>query len=134
MAVLDRILITGGGGFVGSRLRERLRATFPGARFIDVSRSCEDDVPGWQGVVLDLRDEAGVDAVVAEFAPQLVVHLAAQSSIGAATRAGEDSWRTNFLGTFHLATAVARHVPEATFFFASSAAIYGASLIDGVVD
>jgi len=134
MAVYDRVLITGGGGFVGTRLREGLRAAFPNAQYVDISRTGRSDGPGWRGVAVDLCDEARVDAVVADFAPQLVVHLAAQSSIGAATHAGEASWRTNFFGTFHLAAAVARHAPEATFFFSSSAAVYGASLNDGVVD
>lgn len=134
MAGYDRILITGGGGFVGSRLRDGLTAAFPEAQYVDISRSGKSGAPGWREVALDLCDEAGVEAVVADFVPDLVVHLAAQSSIGAATHAGEASWRANFFGTFHLAAAVARHAPTATFFFSSSAAVYGASLNDGVVD
>ena len=44
------------------------------------------------------------------------------------------TWRVNFHGSFALGAAVARHCPSAAFLFASTAAAYGASFRDGVLN
>jgi GDP-4-dehydro-6-deoxy-D-mannose reductase len=62
-----------------------------------------------------------------------VVHLAGQASIGRALDAAEQTWRANLLGSFNLASALARHAPETVVLFASSVSVYGASLNNGAV-
>jgi len=60
-----RVLLTGGGGFLGSFLRERLEGVAPAALF--APRRAE----------LDLLDAAAVRAYLREHRPNLVIHAAA---------------------------------------------------------
>ena len=60
-----RVFLTGGGGFLGGHLRERLESLRPAALF--APRSSE----------LDLRDTAAVERFIAEARPDLIVHGAA---------------------------------------------------------
>jgi GDP-L-fucose synthase len=67
-----RILVTGGGGFLGSHVVDRLRAT--GADTIFVPRSHE----------YNLVDKAAVDRLLRDTDPDIVIHLAAKAGgIGA---------------------------------------------------
>jgi GDP-4-dehydro-6-deoxy-D-mannose reductase len=132
MAAYERILLTGGAGFVGSHLATALCEAFPDATRAMLLRPGETATrPSYETVVADLLDEAALDRLVADLRPDLVVHLAGQSSIGRAERAVEQTWRVNFHGAFGLGSAVARRAPGAVVLFASSAAIYGATFRDG---
>jgi GDP-4-dehydro-6-deoxy-D-mannose reductase len=125
--------LTGGGGFVGGYLAPLLAQAAPGARKVVLSREAAH-LPGWKLAQCDIADAAAVETIVNDARPDLVVHLAAQSSVGASHDASEATWRVNFGGSLALATACARVTPEATVLFASSAEVYGASFGDGVVD
>ncbi len=65
---IRRLLITGARGFLAQHIRPRLRAAFPGATLIPVGRA-----------EADLRDPAQARRLLAEAAPDTVVHLAALS-------------------------------------------------------
>jgi GDP-4-dehydro-6-deoxy-D-mannose reductase len=135
MAGYDRILLTGGDGFVGAYVAAALAASYPGARRRMLTRSDSGPVAApWTRIVADLRDADATERAVAEAAPDLVVHLAGQASVGLALGQAEETWRVNFLGSFHLAAALARHAPKAAVLFASSATVYGESLRDGRLD
>jgi len=134
MTSYERILITGGTGFVGAHMTLALRRAFADARIIVLARP--DDAaraPGFETMICDLTDEASVDRVVADVAPDLVVHLAGQASAGQAARLVEQTWRVNALASLFLGSAIMRHAPSAVMFFASSATVYGASFHDGVL-
>jgi GDP-4-dehydro-6-deoxy-D-mannose reductase len=130
-----RIMLTGGSGFVGSYLAPAVAAAFPQAERTVIARPGETwDDPQWRPIVANLTDEAAVDRAVRETRPDLVLHLAGQSSVGRALGAAEETWRVNFHGAFALASALARHAPEAVTLFTSSASVYGDSLRDGVAN
>ena len=58
--------------------------------------------------------------------PDVVIHLAAQASVGAALAgAAASTWAVNLGGTLNIALAIARHLPTATVLFASSSEVYG---------
>ena len=127
------ILLTGGGGFVGGYLAPMLAQAAPEARKVVLSRE-PADLPGWELAECDIADAVAVETIVDGTRPDLVVHLAAQSSVGASHDAGEATWHVNFGGSLVLAAACARAAPEATVLFSSSAEVYGASFRDGPVD
>jgi GDP-4-dehydro-6-deoxy-D-mannose reductase len=132
MAHFDTVLLTGGTGFVGSHLSAALTARFPRTKLVLLCRPGEKPAhPDAKFLTADLTDEGAVDAAVAEVRPDLVLHLAAQSSVGTAFGGAELTWRVNFCGTMWLASAIARHCPQAVFLFVSSAEVYGASFREG---
>jgi len=134
MAAFERILVTGGAGFVGGHLCAALAAAYPQATRAVLLRPGErGGHPAFEATAADLTDEPAIDALIAHFRPDLVVHLAGQASLGQALHAAETTWRVNFHGAFALGAAIARHAPEAVMLFASSATAYGASFRDGVL-
>ncbi|MBG0791972.1 GDP-mannose 4,6-dehydratase [Methylocystis sp. H62] len=135
MAAFERILVTGGAGFVGGHLCAALAAAYPQATRSLLLRPGEHGGhKAFAAAIADLVDEAAIDALIARLRPDLVVHLAGQSSIAQALHAAEMTWRVNFHGSFALGAAVARHCPTAAFLFASTAAVYGASFRDGILN
>lgn len=134
MAAYERILLTGGAGFVGAHVAKALAAAYPDARRVMLLRPGESGAhPAFAPTTADLLDEAAIDRLVADLAPDLVLHLAGQASIGQAAQAAEQTWRVNFHGSFGLGAAIARRAPEAVVLFSSTAAAYGASFREGAL-
>ena len=134
MAAFDRILVTGGGGFVGAHVAAALAKAYPQSEKVVLLRPGEvGQHPAFAAVEADLLDETSIDALFARLKPDLVVHLAGQASIGQAAEAAERTWRINFHGSFSLGVALTRHSPEAVMLFSSSATTYGLSFRDGLL-
>lgn len=120
-----RIMITGGAGFVG---RELVRTLKDRAEVLvaDLLRygtpdwlSGEPEGFGFRRV--DIRDAAATRALVEEFAPDVIVHLAAIHYIPECDSDPANAVATNVTGTVNLLAAC----PEGTrFVFASSGAVY----------
>lgn len=128
----SRILVTGAGGFVGGRLVDGLLAGAGGSAVVCAAGRTRFPA-GCESVEVDILDADAVGALVQRFEPSVVVHLAAQSSIGRAGYTAEATWKTNFVGTLNLASACARYATKSAFLFASSGEVYGASLSSGPV-
>lgn len=114
---MDRILVTGGSGFVGAHLLPALAQAFPEAALHS---------PGF-----DVTDAMAVSAIIDQLRPNACVHLAAISAVRQARQDPERAWRVNLHGTLNLADAILAHVPECTFLFVSSAEAYGRSFRTG---
>jgi UDP-glucose 4-epimerase len=119
------VVVTGGAGFIGSHLAERLLAH--GHRvtaFDNLSKGTEANVqhllnnPDFELVVGDMQDAAAVDAIISE--ANVVFHLAA--SFGVAD-GDSDCLHSNVHGTEVVAESASRH--GARLLFASTSAIYG---------
>jgi GDP-4-dehydro-6-deoxy-D-mannose reductase len=119
MAVAEprRILITGWSGFVGRHLLPLLDASFPGVKIFTNS--------------IDVANRDAVIQAVRDAEPDACIHLAAISSVPAAKRDPESTWRVNLHGTLNIAQAVLEHAPGCQLLFASSAEIYGGSFREG---
>jgi GDP-4-dehydro-6-deoxy-D-mannose reductase len=127
-----RILLTGGTGFVGPYVQDALTRAYPFAqRFALVRAGDPPPGAGWAPLVGDIVDQQAVERAIDAARPDIVLHLAAQASAAQSLHAAEATWRVNFLGSFHLATALARHAPAAAMLFVSTADVYGARLGEG---
>ncbi|MBZ9593525.1 NAD-dependent epimerase/dehydratase family protein [Streptomyces erythrochromogenes] len=127
------VVVTGGGGLVGSRITARLRAA--GARVLAVGKL--DAYPATvyaelfgvhtanpDTLVGDIADETLMDHVVRE--ADYVIHAAAVADVAACTRNPMAAIETNVTGTQVLLDAVNRcNARVRRFVFVSSAAVYG---------
>ena len=74
---------------------------------------------------LDVRDRAGVLALVASLKPSAIVHAAAQPSHDRAAAIPFDDFDTNAAGTMNLLEAARRACPESPFVHLSTNKVYG---------
>lgn len=124
-----RILVTGGGGFVGLHLlREVLKhdvdeliATVPGDPAVQVP-----NIGGVEWFPLDVTSLESVRNVVGRVQPDVVYHLAGQASVGASFEAPLVTWDVNATGTLRLIEALRELSPGTQrLVLASSAEVYG---------
>ena len=116
---MKRILVTGGGGFVGGHLLPRLRTAFPAAKIAA------------PGSGFDVRDTAAMGVLVREIRPDACIHLAAIAAIPAARQDPDRAWAVNLHGTLGLAATIMQDAPECLLLFPSSADCYGRSFQSG---
>jgi GDP-4-dehydro-6-deoxy-D-mannose reductase len=118
-----RALVTGATGFVGRYLTAALEAG--GASVF----ACGGPNDGPDAFALDLDDPYAIAAALDIARPDLVFHLAAQTFVPESFASPVATYRTNVVGTAHLASAVrayadGRAMPR--ILFTSSAEVYGA--------
>jgi UDP-glucuronate 4-epimerase len=129
-----QVLITGGAGFIGSHLTERLvregwnvtifddfnDAYDPGIKRANLSNVAKD-VELVEG---DIRDAVLVERTFSRGKFDLVVHLAARAGVRPSILQPKLYMTTNIEGTFNLVDACRYHEVK-NFIFASSSSIYG---------
>src|SRR5207247_6142607 len=121
-----RVLITGGAGFIGSHLVERLAGRNPVTVIDDLSTGSLQNLASAPGEVHVKKGSVLQPKVLsaAMKGQDVVYHLAAKTSVPESVKQPQDYWRTNVEGTLNVLKASvdagARRVV-----FASSAAIYG---------
>ncbi|HEX4640381.1 MAG TPA: GDP-mannose 4,6-dehydratase [Chthoniobacterales bacterium] len=131
-----KILVTGGAGFIGSHLVEKLLATGHQVSILDdfndfydpkIKRGNIAAVAGKIAVYqVDLRDSRAVNDVFHRDKVDLVIHLAARAGVRPSIGHPQLYYDTNVGGTLHLLEA-ARTVGIERFIFASSSSVYGLS-------
>lgn len=121
-----RVLVTGGAGFIGSHLVERLLAEGHGVTVLDdLSTGKVGNLPASGDVELvpgDIADARAVEAAMAGVGA--VVHLAAVASVEASVRDPLGTNRTNLTGSLTVFQAAA-DAGVGRLLYASSAAVYG---------
>jgi UDP-glucuronate 4-epimerase len=132
-----RAVVTGGAGFIGSHLVDRLLDD--GAEVIVVDNfdpfypraSKESNLAQalrnsrCRLVELDIRDAEGVKRLVDVFRPEVIVHLAARAGVRPSIEDPARYTEVNVLGTVHWLEAAARIEPRPRFIYASSSSVYG---------
>jgi len=122
-----RVLVSGCRGFLGSWLARLLQAH--GAQVIGMTDSGRATAaPGIAADILvgaDLRDMASLVAVLRAHAPDLVLHLAAQSLPSRARYEPHLTFEVNARGTWNLLEAIRSVAPATKLVLASSDSVYG---------
>jgi len=118
-----RVVVTGGAGFIGSHVADRLLARGDEVHVLDdLSKGTRDRVPdGAELHVADIRDP---DAVFEAARPEAVVHLAAQADVRVSVERPADDAAVNVLGTVRILEAARRHGAQVVF-ASTGGAIYG---------
>jgi UDP-glucuronate 4-epimerase len=132
-----RTLVTGGAGFIGSHLVDRLLADGHEVVALDNfdpfyaearKRSNLDDAasnPRFRLVELDIRDAEGVGRLVQSTRPEAIVHLAARAGVRPSIEQPALYAEVNVTGTVHLLQAACGVEPRPRFVYASSSSVYG---------
>jgi len=117
------VLVTGGAGFIGSHVAERFAREGFSVRVLDdlSTGDAANLAPAWKHLRADVSDRAAVDAAVAGV--EIVIHLAAFTSVPESFERFSDCYRTNVFGTTNVARACVRHGVR-KLVFASSSAVY----------
>jgi UDP-glucuronate 4-epimerase len=128
-----RVLVTGGAGFIGSHLCERLLARGDELLVLDnfndfydpaIKRENAAALVGARIVEGDIRDAELVGNLFEEFRPDTLVHLAAMAGVRPSVEDPLLYQDVNVRGTMVLLEAL-RASPGTRFVFASSSSVYG---------
>ncbi|MFF0817432.1 NAD-dependent epimerase/dehydratase family protein [Rhodococcus sp. NPDC003318] len=126
-----RVVVTGGAGFIGSTLVDRLRGD--GHRVLvldDLSRGREANIADALATdavdleTLDIRS-ADLAPTLARFRPEVVFHLAAQIDVRNSVADPVFDAETNIVGTIRVATAARDAGARKIVFTSSGGSIYG---------
>jgi UDP-glucose 4-epimerase len=125
-AAATRALVTGGAGFIGSHLAERLVAEGHSVCVVDdlSTGSASNAPPAARLHHVDICDWDSLRDVIAAFRPQVVFHAAAQTDVGRSIREPDFDARVNVLGGLNVLRAAAA-ARTRRIVYASSAAVYG---------
>jgi UDP-glucuronate 4-epimerase len=131
-----RILVTGGAGFIGSHLVEKLLAAGHEVAILDDFNDFYDPQIKRNNIAavlkdtvihhVDLRESATVRSVFHREKFETIVHLAARAGVRPSIQYPQLYYDTNVSGTLHLLDA-ARVTGVERFIFASSSSVYGIS-------
>jgi UDP-glucuronate 4-epimerase len=132
----QKILLTGGAGFIGSHVARRLLARGerivalddfndfydPGLKRANAAEIADHE--GWRLVEGDIRDADLVDRLFRDERFDAVIHLAARAGVRPSLREPILYEDVNCIGSLRLLEAARLHGP-ANFVFASSSSVYG---------
>ena len=128
---MSLILVTGAAGFIGSHTTDQLLAAGHRVLGVDNFRTGRRDnlaaaarSPDFTLREADVTAPGALDAIVAEFRPDAIIHLAALVSVQESMANPDLNYALNVHAT-HLVAEAARKQKVPRLVFASSAAIYG---------
>lgn len=134
------VIVTGGGGSIGSEICERIVA-FGAARLLIVENSepalyavtealaAQGSVAEIEGRIADIRDRERVMRLMAEFKPDIVFHAAALKHVPILERDWSEGVKTNIFGSINVADAAVAAGAEAMVMISTDKAIEPVSML-----
>jgi nucleoside-diphosphate-sugar epimerase len=125
----SRVLITGGGGYLGSKLAEHLSATSADIFLVDlyfnaVAQKLAENNPKIKLIQADLTDKSLLKDACQSINPDVIYHFAAAIDRSRDFTIYEKLYKSNVQGTLNLLEVLSK-VPYKGFFFASTSEVYG---------
>ena len=112
-----KVLITGGAGFIGSIIKDKLKQT--GHEVLSIGRNSKEDYK------IDLLDPA-LKETISKFSPQVVCHFASGTNIARAEQNKDQEFKDTVVATQGLIEAVGELESKVEkFIYLSSQAVYG---------
>ncbi len=134
------IVVTGGGGSIGSEICERMVA-FGAARLLVIENSepalhavvellkAKQSSTAISGRIADIRDRARIMGLVAQFAPDMVFHAAALKHVPLLETDWDEGIKTNVFGSINVADAAAAAGAAAMVMISTDKAIEPVSVL-----
>jgi FlaA1/EpsC-like NDP-sugar epimerase len=134
------IIVTGGGGSIGSEICERV-ATFGAARLLVIENSepalyavtetlaAREDSVRVEGRIADIRDRGRILRLMNEFKPDIVFHAAALKHVPILERDWSEGVKTNIFGSVNVADAAHAAGAEAMVMISTDKAIEPVSML-----
>jgi UDP-glucose 4-epimerase len=126
-----RAVVTGGAGFVGSNLVDRLVADGWSVTVLDdlSTGSSENLAPalnaGAELVEMDVAEPGAAASVINLVKPEAVFHLAARASVGASVADPREDARVNVMGTLSVLGAAVDAEVKRLIYVSTGGAVYG---------
>ena len=126
--LVDRVLITGLGGFVGRHLGRLLAETGGGEVYgsvVEMELGGKVPLPAEQIYTCDLLDEKAVTNLINTVRPRQIYHIAGIAEVGRSWDDPGPAYRVNVLGQLNLLQAVVAICPDSRVLVVGSAGEYG---------
>lgn len=117
---MKKVFITGAEGFVGTYLIEELKSHYEivAGYFLNSNFECRSHR-------IDITDKGIMDDIISKEQPDIICHLAAQSSGGVSYRNPHLTYNINVIGTLNILNAAMHMNRDVTVFIPSSSDVYG---------
>ncbi|EIA20263.1 NAD-dependent epimerase/dehydratase family protein, partial [Listeria fleischmannii subsp. coloradonensis] len=126
---MERVLITGGAGFIGSNLAKKLITQFEIVVVDDLSMGSKENLPLSENLTFieeDISEKSVVEALFSTYTFHYIYHLAAIASVADSVKYPKETHKVNMETTLLLLEAARTQQKSLKrIIFASSAAVYG---------
>ena len=138
---MNRVLVTGAAGFIGSQLSKRLMDRGLTVKGLDnfnkhlytpelkVDRMKHFGLDIWG---CDLKDEIKLEALLRDFRPDTIIHLAAMAGVRDSMGKEKSYHQNNIDATQNLIDICKKHLPDTRIVYASTSCVYAGSPVPWV--